>query len=89
MPKRSKCLPCLGQDIKAILLKELTGLGPVLQKIADCPEPKGIEFCLSHRGQSKYNIFISTCMKAKGIHGRAEAAQAMKTCASEWRGKHG
>ncbi len=83
-----KCAPCMGLEVKAAILKELPGLTPILKKVPNCPEPQGMDFCIGKhitRARSPYQSFISSCMKAKGIHGREEAAKAMRECAGQWK----
>ena len=82
MPK-SKCVPCLGRDIRAAILQEVKDeeVRQALDKIPECPEPRGIEVC--GRRVSAYQQFVSDCMKAKHLKGLDPAA--MGDCAAQWK----
>ena len=87
-----KCTPCLGSDIKKAILGSIISdaVRAILDKIPDCPDARGVVVCGgTTRQRSKYQQFVSECMKSKHIKGRAEAPLAMKECAAAWRAKKG
>ena len=85
-----RCKPCLGSDIKAVILKEIPSLKDVLGKVADCPGPRSLELCgRGKRQPSAYQEFVGQCMKGKSIKSFAEAPQAIRSCAAEWRERKG
>ncbi len=85
----TRCIPCLGRAVKDAIgeLKDVA-IDTLLEKIPDCPDPLEIQMCVKPaRAKSKYQIFISECMKSKPIKGKpfGEASKYMKECAVEWR----
>lgn len=85
---KTKCVPCIAPSIKEILKKEIKDLYVLeqLDKVEDCPTGIILELCIpKKRARSKYQAFVSDCMKKKNIKGRGEAAVAMKECATEWK----
>ena len=85
-----RCRPCLGADVKEAILKEVPGLKEILGKVADCPDRREITLCgRGKRQPSAYQEFVGQCMKGKGIKSFAEAPQAIRSCAAEWRERKG
>jgi hypothetical protein len=93
---KAKCVSCIGQAVKEVILERIPDLRRDLEAIPDCPERVAVMICQpvargrsrrtgEKRAPSAYNQFISQCMKAGNIHGREEAAGRMKTCAADWR----
>lgn len=83
-----KCTICMSPEIKEKLREEIKDPHVLdqLDRVPDCPNGIIVELCISKkRAPSKYQIFVSECMKGKHIKGREEAPQAMKECAIEWR----
>lgn len=77
MPKTEKCIPCLGKDIRKIILGYDPSLAKTLEKVQDCEDNHAIQFCLRlEKLRSKYQAFVSLCMKEQ---------KTMKECASEWK----
>jgi len=95
MPK-AKCVSCIGQAVKEVILERIPDLRRDLEAIPDCPERVAVMICQpvaggrsrrsgAKRAPSPYNQFVSQCMKAGNIHGREEAAARMKVCGAQWR----
>ncbi len=85
-----KCKPCLGRDIKAAILKEVTDEAVValLERVADCAEATAIELCgAGVRARSRYQQFVSECMVSKHLKGFDP--EAMKDCARQWKQRGG
>lgn len=90
-----KCVPCLGTAIKQAVLGANPDLAKDLARIADCSDPIELNLCGGRGGKdgrrvrlprqkSEYQIWISTCLKGKNIHGFGAASPALKQCAQEW-----
>ena len=96
MPK-TKCETCISKSVKDLLAERFPGLRAKIDKIPECAQPGDINLCVapadgrkrSKREPSAYNRFISTCMKDQNIHGRAEAPEAMRSCAAAWQKSKG
>jgi hypothetical protein len=85
-----KCEPCLSFEIKEAIRSKIKDPKIIaeIDAIPDCILGTNVELCLSgvkKRGRSKYQQFISECMKARNIHSKEGAANGMKECAAEWR----
>lgn len=86
-------MPCIGEEIKGLILQEYPELEVVLDKLPDCADPRGLKLKGRQsnkeggvkRQPSEYNIHISKCMKSKNIKGFGNAAPAMKECARAWK----
>jgi hypothetical protein len=98
MPTR--CIVCIGANIKSAMVERITGrsLSDQILAFPDCTHPDTIELDEAtcnrkerrepgKRAPSAYNNFISTCMKGKHIHGFANAAPAMRECAQAWKAR--
>lgn len=85
---------CIGKEVRKLILSEFPQHEGILSEIPTCVGPKDIKVIIEKakgkgggRGKSEYNMFISQCMKDKGIKGFGQAAGAMKECAAQWRAK--
>ena len=89
---KTKCQTCISKDVKDLLSERFPRLRAKIEKIPECAQSGDINLCAapadgrkrSKREPSDYNRFISNCMKDQNIHGRAEAPEAMRSCASAW-----
>lgn len=91
-----KAITCLSEEMRMLLTEALISAGESpsdLQEIPSCNTEEMVGFGNSGRGgakvkrsgpPSKYNQFVSACMKSKNIKGKGQAPVAMKECAAEW-----
>jgi len=92
---KTKCVPCLGSDVKEAIRTLRLSVGDKtveidLENIPDCGDPLALNLCIKPpRAKSGYQIFISECMKSKPIKGKpfGAASAYMKECAVEWRAR--
>ncbi len=94
MPKRTKCIPCMSEDVKNIIRDNTRDLVLIeaVNEIPTCPLPGEVNFCLiKKRAPSKYQEFMKSCLATKPLKGQpfGAAGKFMKECASEWRKRKG
>jgi hypothetical protein len=91
----AKCVPCISNGLKKLILEYDARTKKLLDSIPNCPPGVNINFCLTGKGMkrapSEYQQFVSQCMKTKPIQGKpfGAASQYMGECAAEWRKRSG
>ena len=85
-----KCVPCLGQDVKDAILKQVHDhvTRDLVGRLATCPRPAELQVCgKGTRPRSAYQEWASQCLKAK--HLTHFDPEAMRDCAAQWRAQKG
>jgi len=86
-------ITCISKNLKDILIEELISRDVDdnvinnLNSIPECKDGSQIGFLNSEKAKkpkSRYQSFMSECMRSKNIKKFGDASKAMKECATEW-----
>lgn len=85
-------MPCIGEEIKSLILQEYPELEKVLEGLPDCADPRAIKLKGKRskreggekRQPSAYNEFVGTCFKQDSVK-QLPRTERMTECAKRWK----